>query len=133
MRIIGRLAKIDLPDLQVFGTLAKVDTGARSSSLHVEDLREEERDGQMYLVFRPISASHPEMATTAYHRLTVRSSFGDIEDRYAVELTVQRGKTKIPTRFTLTNRSLNRTNILLGRRYLKAGKFLMDVSISVKR
>lgn len=133
MRIIGRLAKIDLPALGLYGLTAKVDTGARSSSLHVEDIREEVRDGQTYLVFQPLDKKHPEMALSQYRRIVVRSSFGEKEERYAVDLLVKRGNNAVMTLCTLTNRKLNRTKILLGRRFLKTGKYLMDVSISVKK
>ena len=59
--------------------------------------------------------------------MKVRSSNGEIQERYMVTTQVKLGKRKFKTEFTLTNRSEMKTPILLGRKALK-GRFVVDVS-----
>lgn len=126
--IVGRTTRIDIPELNLFGQQSKVDTGAWSSSLHAEDIAVSELNGQKILSFRPISLDYPLFKSPDFEVKTVKSSFGDVEERYCVYLTVKREGRVERTLFNLTNRSSLRNQILLGRLFLKKFGLLVDVT-----
>lgn len=108
---------------------AKVDTGADSSSIWASSINMR-KDGT--LVFSLFGEKHPlytgeEISTTDYKIKSVRSSHGDSQIRYQVNLPIVIGDVEIKTPFTLANRSRNNFPVLIGRRTLE-GRFLVDVS-----
>ena len=58
-RIIGRMEKVDLPDLHLFQIDAKIDTGAFSSSLHVHDIEESIQNEVPTVIFQLVHPTHP--------------------------------------------------------------------------
>jgi len=52
--IIGSLESCDLPDLGIKALEARVDTGAKTSSLHVDNLQKMEKNGKPWLRFDTI-------------------------------------------------------------------------------
>lgn len=127
--IVGSTEFISIGDVK--NVPAKIDTGADTSSIWVSDIEMQE-DG--VLTFSLFDKKCPlytgdRLKTTDYTAKVVRSSHGDSQIRYCVELPLTiMGKT-FDTTFTLANRSRNHFPVLIGRRTLK-GKFLVDVSKS---
>ena len=108
---------------------AKIDTGADSSAIWVSDL-DVKKDGTLvFSLFGPGSKfySGERLERKAYKAKIVRSSNGDEEIRYRVELPLKLGDRTIKAMFTLADRSKNNFPVLIGRKTLK-GKFLVDVS-----
>lgn len=111
---------------------AKVDTGADSSALWASDIKMK-KDGRLtFMMFAP---DHPlytgsSIMTRQYKAKSVRSSHGDQQIRYQVELPITIGGHTFVTNFTLADRSQNHFPVLIGRRTIKR-KFLVDVSKSV--
>lgn len=126
-RIIGRADRIDLPELNVRGVPARVDTGAKTSALWAENIHE--GDGGLY--FTLFSSGNPfytgrEEFAPEFERVGVSSSIGTEQVRYKVVLLVKlRGK-RIRGGFTLADRSRQAYPVLIGRNILR-GKFLVDV------
>lgn len=124
--VIGRVERVDLPEWKVAGLKAKVDTGARTSSIHVEELRVLTRkrvrfavvlqDGDRRWVEAPISRVG-----------RVRSSNGHMESRYFVVTELKLGPITKDVEVSLTARSDMTYRMLLGRLALD-GDFIVDVS-----
>lgn len=131
-KIIGRKEKITLPELGLNLVWAKIDTGAYTSSLHAEDIREEEMDGKKVLKFQILMPKHQKftgktLVFEKYREKKVKNSFGQAEVRYLIETKIQLAGETYRAEFTLTDRSSMKNSILLGRKILR-GKFLVDVS-----
>lgn len=132
MKILGRKEKITLPELGLKGVGAKLDTGAYTSSLHAEEIREEQVDGKMVLSCKILLPNHKMFTGTilyfeSYKKKTIKNSFGQAESRYVIETKIRIAGETFRTEFTLTDRSSMKNSILLGRKILR-GRFLVDVS-----
>jgi len=128
--IIGRIEKVDLPDLELFGIDAKVDTGAYSSAIHCHYIKENYEE--KIVSFKLLDPSHPnynnkEIKLTDYAKVKVKSSSGTSQNRYKINTTIIIGNKSYKTNFTLTNRSKMRNPILLGRKVFSK-RFFVDAS-----
>lgn len=131
-KIIGRLEKIDLPDLSIFNMDAKIDTGAYTSSLHCHDITVEKISGRLYVRFYVLDPDHPEYEEKPFespvHKIKrVRSSNGEIEERVIIKQKIHFFGLNKKIELSLTNRSKMRYPVLIGRKFLN-GKFIVDVS-----
>lgn len=132
--IIGWKEYLDLPELGVFRLKAKVDTGARTSTLHVDSFTVLEKNpdgtGLAEVVVSP-DRRRPERRVTArvhvLRYLTVRDSGGHPELRPLIETEMVLGTVRKKIRLTLTDRSGMLFRMILGRKALE-GSFLVDVS-----
>ena len=127
-QVIGRIVKLSIPDAQISNLPAKVDTGAYSSAIWATKVKEE--DGVLsFVLLGPKSPKYTGrvMTTNKYKIVKVRNSFGEMQDRYRVELKVELDGRKIKAKFTLANRALKSYSALIGRRMLNK-RFLVDVS-----
>ena len=124
MVIIGRLDKVDLPDLGVTNIQAKIDTGAYRSSLHCSNISEV--DG--ILRFTP-QTGEKEVTFSQWERKVVKSSNGEAQERYVVRTRMIIFGRILKTTLSLTDRSEMKNPLLIGRKLL-SGKFLVDVSQS---
>ena len=131
-RTIGRKERIHFVDFGLRNLIAKIDTGAYSSSLHCYVTGIIIKDGVEYIKFIPLVYKNkvknaPEIITKVSKKKQVKSSSGHVEDRYFVKLVVQMNGHSVRTEFSLTDRSTMRHTILLGRKFLK-GNYVVDVS-----
>ncbi|MEQ9230905.1 MAG: RimK/LysX family protein [Cyclobacteriaceae bacterium] len=130
--LIGRKDIIDLPELELFNVVAKIDTGAYGNALHCHKMKVVEVDGKKILQFNVLDPSHPEYKEHIYHSENfrtkeVKSSIGHKEKRYVIKTVLQIFGKKYKTEFSLTNRKNMRHPILIGRKFLSK-KFLVDVN-----
>ncbi len=117
---------MSLPDLGVDWIKAKIDTGARTSSLHAFDIREFERDGASWVRFRvkPWQDSQEDavvVESPVHDRRAVRSSSGHAQDRFVVELLIRLYDREVLAEVTLSNRDEMGFRMLIGREALKHG------------
>lgn len=129
--IIGRSASIDLRvDQKMTMVPARIDTGAYTSAIWASDMKVE--NGQLYYVLFDKQSSFYTgeiMKTDDFSVVSVKSSFGDRQARYAVWLTVRlpnHGNSWVSVKFTLGDRSKKRYPILIGRHFL-ANRYVVDV------
>ena len=108
-----------------FALAAKVDTGAATSSINAVDIEPFERGGQKFVRFRVPDAGVIE--TPVVKKMKVKSSNGEKESRYYVELMLCVGTVAEPVLFSLADRGEMKFPMLLGKEFL-SGKYAVDVS-----
>lgn len=124
---IGRKEWVRFPDLGIQSPLlAKIDTGAMSSSLHVDYVEIFDKEGKEWLRVAIEGGAVRELRML--HDAVVKSSNGEREHRYFIRTQVEfaNGRSEA-TILSLTDRSAMKHPVLLGRRLLK-GKFVVDVA-----
>lgn len=131
-KVIGRKEKITLPELGLKSVWAKIDTGAFTSSLHAEKIREEEQDGKRLLKCEILMPGHKNftgktLAFEEFKQKKVKNSFGQAEVRYLIVTKIKIAGETFAAEFTLSDRSSMKNSILLGRKILR-DKFLVDVN-----
>lgn len=132
--MIGWREWLSLPDLNIPGIKAKIDTGARSSALHAFDIEVIEQETQKFVHFKV----HPHQHNSAdvivakaelLDMRSVRDSGGHEQLRPVIGTTVLLGKYQWPIELTLTNRDVMGFRMLLGRQAVRQ-RFLIDSSKS---
>lgn len=127
---VGWREWVGLPDIGVEHIKAKLDTGARSSSLHAFDLEEFERDGASWVRFsvHPWQESAEDAQTVelpVHDRRTIRSSTGHAQQRYVVTMNLRLLDQTFPAEVTLARRDAMGFRLLVGREALRRG-FVVD-------
>lgn len=109
--------------------VARIDSGALSSSAHCDKIWVEKLGGKRILCCHFLKRSHKVVRFEKFKRKKVKSSNGTLQSRYVVQLTIKLASIVKTTDVTLTNRSTMNYSVLLGRKFLK-DDFLIDVSRS---
>jgi len=127
--LLGRRERVNFPDLFLNDIEVKIDTGAYTSSIHCHDFQE--IDNQLRCKF--LDPDHPdynekELLFNTFDRKTVKSSNGQIENRYKITTKIELGEKLYSIALTLTDRAEMKYPVLLGRKFLSR-KFLVDVSL----
>lgn len=133
LSIVGSTEFIDVAGFK--NIPAKIDTGADTSAIWASNIKMEENGVLTFSLFDRESPFYTGeiIKTKDYKAKMVRSSHGDRQVRYRVELPITLKKESFKAAFTLADRSKNSFPILIGRRTLK-GNYLVDVSKeSIKR
>ncbi|MEX0881332.1 MAG: RimK/LysX family protein [Candidatus Saccharimonadales bacterium] len=126
LKTIGAFAKVSFPDLGIYNTIAKVDTGALSGALHATNIVVVKLPtGERALKFTPYGQKKPARLT-AYRRKKVRSSNGALEWRYVIRTTIVIRDVSYPINITLADRSQMMKAVIIGRRFLRRHGFLVD-------
>lgn len=128
--VIGRSERGHFPDLGLRRVLLKIDTGAYSSAIHCTKL-EIDSDGLLRVIFLALNESGftgEEMTFRDFERRRIKSSSGHSELRYAITTRLSLAGKTYPIRLTLADRSGMRVPVLLGRRFLKRNRFVVDPS-----
>jgi ribosomal protein S6--L-glutamate ligase len=114
---------------------SKIDTGAKTSSLHAFNIRTFKKLGEKYVKFdiHPLQNNRTVTRTCRAaiidHRY-VSDSSGKKEKRYVIESCLTIGKISLLIEITLANRDTMAFRMLLGREAIKKAKMLVDVNKS---
>ena len=127
---IGWREWVGLPELGVDRIKAKVDTGARSSSLHAFGIERFERDGVSLVRFEvhPIQRSTQDVVQTEAELVDqrkVKTSSGVESLRWVIVTEIVLMDQRWPIEITLTRRDAMGFRMLLGRQAVR-GRFLVD-------
>ena len=132
--VIGWREWVGLPQLGIKSIKVKVDTGARSSSLHAFDLEEFDRDGEKWVRFNlhpvqrkkePVVMAEAKVLEYRY----VRSSSGKAARRPVILTDVELLGIAWSVELTLANRDEMGFRMLLGREAFRR-RFLIDAGKS---
>ena len=128
--IIGRTDKADFPKLGFENIDVKIDTGAYTSSIHCNHIREE--DDKLCCTF--LDPQHPdyngqEMIFNSYDITAVKSSNGEIQSRYMVQADIKIFAKTYKISLTLSSRDDMRFPVLIGRKFLTK-KFIVDTELT---
>lgn len=130
-KIIGATELVHFPDLGWHDVMARVDTGAATSSIHCSRVKVVEKEGKAMLSFYlDVKKGAPKQvfSVTDFKERTVRNSFGHTEKRYIIKTAIVVAGRKIRTEFSLADRRKMSFSVLLGRRLLKK-RFIVDVAL----
>lgn len=110
---------ISPPDVKLS---ARIDTGAKTSSLNAVDLVEFERDGKPYARFNiidPISGEKVEIERRIKKRIRIKEHEGESQRRPIVKMRVRLGNLDQRIEVSLTDRSEFEHQVLIGRNFLR--------------
>lgn len=127
---VGWREWVALPQLGVASLKAKLDTGARSSSLHVDHLEEFEQDQARWVRFEIRSARRRQRrpvvcAAPVSDERVVTDSSGNRRPRLFIRTTILLGACRFEIETNLTNRQDMLFAMLIGRTAL-AGRMRVD-------
>lgn len=130
--LVGCTELCDLPDLEISRLNVRIDTGAKTSSLHVDNITEFRRDKKKWVSFD----IHPNIhnvdqivrreAKIKAKRI-IKSSNATSQSRYVIETTFQLAGKSWTIQLTLTDRSDMTYLMLLGREAME-NRIIVDPS-----
>lgn len=124
---------------------ARLDTGAKTSSLHATDIEPFEKDGERWVRFKiplgdhkdqpnPDGLDHDDVVITftepVERTVLIKRKGAPSQRRYVVDMTFCIAGTNHHTQFSLTNRENFSYPVLLGRRFMSDDSILVDSSDS---
>ncbi|GAA4041032.1 ATP-dependent zinc protease [Hymenobacter glaciei] len=133
-RLLGRRELIDFPAFALGGIEAKVDTGAYTSAIHCTNIRlEPDAHGRPVLLVNLLDPGHDgadgrPLAFPDFVLRDIRSSNGEVQERYVIQAVVQLYGKHFEAEFSLSDRSDMKYPVLLGRSLLRQGRFVVDVA-----
>lgn len=121
--IIGGREVIFFPELNI-ALRAKIDTGAKTSSLHATGIQVFEKEAKEWISFTTQTevegkTSSVQCEFPVYDHRKVRSSNGQAHWRYVIKLQIQLGSFQEKVELTLADRSKMQYPMLLGRSAMK--------------
>ncbi|GLQ96901.1 ATP-dependent zinc protease family protein [Dyella mobilis] len=130
---LGWRERLALPQFGIVSLKAKLDTGARSSSLHVDELETFSRDGETWLRFvlgLGRRSAHPvQCEAQARDRRVVVDTGGGRSERWFIRTEVMLAGKCFDVDVNLTDRRHMLFPMLLGRTAL-AGRFAVNPALS---
>ncbi len=131
--VLGWREWLILPQLGIGPLRAKLDTGARSSALHVDTLEEFERDGAHWLRFSVGIGRHlhrlRQCEAPSIDRRAVIDTGGRRSQRWFIHTTVELAGRRFAMEVNLTDRRHMLFPLLVGRSALH-GRFIIDPALS---
>lgn len=128
MPVVGWRELVHLPELGLHELPAKIDTGARTSSLHATVLERFERDGEQYVRFAvDFERQHVRQVCEAAHIdwRGITSSNGETQRRMIIKTPLRIGSLEFRVEISLADRSDMKFPMLIGRSALRR-RFVVD-------
>lgn len=128
--IVGSEEWCGLPQLNISGIKARVDSGAKTSALHAVNIISFKKNGTPWVSFEVHPLQNDGKTTIhceapVFDRRKVKSSSGQSEVRYVIKTMISIAEVSWEIEVTLTNRDSMGYRMLLGRQAM-SGKMLVD-------
>ena len=118
--VVGWRELVSLPDLGLVGIPAKIDTGARTSSLHADVLDDFTRDGERFVRFAVDWDGERHFCEAIHVDLRgITSSNGDTQERFVIKTPLRIGSLTFRAEISLADRSQMQFPMLIGRTALR--------------
>lgn len=128
--VVGWRELVDLPGIGISKIPAKIDTGARTSSLHARVLDHLERNGKPFIRFAVNWDGTEHIGEAVQVDLRgITSSNGETQRRYVIKTPLRIGVTQFRAEFSLADRSDMKFPMLIGRTALRR-RFVVDSGFS---
>jgi hypothetical protein len=128
--LIGRVEWVELPDAKI-KLKARIDTGAKTTSVHAVNIREEEQRGELFVRFQTVDAEGKllELVRKVDTTQKVLNPGGSVTKRYVVKEKLKLGSIEREVLVNLNDRTRMEYKVLIGRNLL-LGRFIVDVARS---
>ncbi|MDA3870023.1 MAG: 30S ribosomal protein S6--L-glutamate ligase [Gammaproteobacteria bacterium] len=132
--IVGCEEWCAFPELDIPAIKARVDSGAKTSSIHAFNIQKIRREGETWVSFEvhPLQNDRKTVVRCekpVVDKRMVKSSSGASEMRYVINATIKLGSNKWDIELTLANRDTMGYRMLLGREAM-GGRLLVDPAMS---
>ncbi len=128
--LIGRIEWVHLPDLKIKHK-ARIDTGAKTTSLHARNIEEVEQRGELFVRFQTLDSEGKtvEMVRKVDTTQKVSNTSGFVTKRYVIKEKIKMGNIEREVNINLNDRSNMDYKFLVGRNLL-LGRYIVDVARS---
>lgn len=118
--VVGWRELVDLPGLGLAGIPAKIDTGARTSSLHAHVLEDFRREGERFVRFAVDWGGERHFCEAIHVDVRgITSSNGDQQTRFVIKTPLTIGNLTFRAEISLADRSQMQFPMLIGRTALR--------------
>lgn len=131
-KVLGAFERVGFPNFGMAEVMAKIDTGAYTGALHCTKIEEHKTPNTKTLKFSPFDQPEITITTHDYRSTHIRSSNGDDEKRFVINTEIEIDGQTYPIILSLANRSAMKWPVLIGRRFLRKNRFIVDVHQGAK-
>jgi hypothetical protein len=127
LEFVGWREVVSLPGFKLTDIKAKIDTGARTSALHADEIEFVTERGKKYVKFLFITEEGKRkiIKSRFLEEREIKSSTGQVTIRPVVKTVLRMGETEFEIEITLIKRDLMGFKMLIGREALN-GRFLIN-------
>jgi hypothetical protein len=128
--LIGRVEWVSLPDFKI-KQKARIDTGAKTTSMHAVNIEEVEQRGELFVKFQTFDSENKvvELVRKVDTTQRVSNTSGFVSRRYVIKEKIKMGNIEREALINLNDRSKMEYKFLIGRNVL-LGRFIVDVARS---
>ena len=127
LEFVGWRESVSLPQFKLIDLKAKIDTGAKTSALHADEIEFITIKGKKYVRFSIEGSDGKKkyIESRFLDEREIKSSTGQKTIRPVVKTKIRMGKSEFEIEITLINRDLMGFKMLIGREALN-GRFLIN-------
>ena len=128
--LIGRVEWISIPEIKI-KLKARIDTGAKTTSMHAINIEEVEQRGELFVKFQTLDSEGKvvELVRKVGTTQRVSNTAGFVSRRYVIKEKIKMGNIEREVLINLNDRSKMEYKFLIGRNVL-LGRFIVDVARS---